>query len=215
MASPPLTQPIGSTGVAGMRKRWGLGSSGPRADDNSDNDDDGRAPRLLRLHDKAFRNATGQAVRPCLRIRRSRARYAKDSVGGRSSASSNCVDIAARPVEIVTALSLAVNTMVGRETAGDDQCSSAPFLGQREMPEITPCPTGGQVVQRILSLAGGGLPGRGHRCQMTTVLTTVTTVGPSTTPPTAPKCTYRAWSRLLPAPGSVGVRGSSPLSSTV
>jgi hypothetical protein len=26
MASPPLTQPVGSTGVAGMRKPWGLGS---------------------------------------------------------------------------------------------------------------------------------------------------------------------------------------------
>jgi hypothetical protein len=42
---------------------------------------------------------------------------------------------------------------------------------------------------------------------MTTVLTTtVTTVGPATTPPTAPRCTYRAWSRLLLAPGSVEVR---------
>jgi hypothetical protein len=59
------------------------------------------------------------------------------------------------------------------------------------------------------------LPAGGDSCQMTTVLTTtVTTVGPATTPATAPRCTYRAWSRLLLAPGSVGVRGSSPLSST-
>lgn len=40
---------------------------------------------------------------------------------------------------------------------------------------------------------------------MTTALTTtVTTVSPSTTIATAPKYTYRAWSRLLPAPGSLG-----------
>jgi hypothetical protein len=59
--------------------------------------------------------------------------------------------------------------------------------------------------KRIWSLAGGCLPGGDHSCQMTTVLkTTVTTVGPSTTSPTAPKTAYRAWPRLLPAPGSVG-----------
>ena len=54
--------------------------------------------------------------------------------------------------------------------------------------QISPCPTGGQVVQTDWSLAGGGLPGGGHSCQMTTVLTTtVTTVGPSTTSPYSPK----------------------------
>jgi hypothetical protein len=44
--------------------------------------------------------------------------------------------------------------------------------------------------------------------------TTVTTVAPSTTTATARKYTYRAWSRLLPTPGSVGVTGATPVSST-
>jgi hypothetical protein len=79
-----------------------------------------------------------------------------------------------------------------------------------------PLLTGGQVVQTDMVACRRGLPGGGRSCQMTTGLTTtVTTVGPSTTSPTAPKCTYRAWPRLLPAPGSVAVRGSSPLSSTL
>src|SRR5271167_2866996 len=50
---------------------------------------------------------------------------------------------------------------------------------------------------------------------LTTILTTtLTTVARPTTPTTARKRSYRAWSRIPPAPGSVGVRGSSPLSST-
>jgi hypothetical protein len=52
--------------------------------------------------------------------------------------------------------------------------------------------------------------------ELTTILTTTaTTVAASTTSPTAQFLAYRAWSRPLPAPGSVGVRGSSPLSSTL
>jgi hypothetical protein len=39
--------------------------------------------------------------------------------------------------------------------------------------------------------------------------------GPLNYVPYTPKCTYRAWPRRLPAPGSVGVSGSSPLSSTL
>jgi hypothetical protein len=47
---------------------------------------------------------------------------------------------------------------------------------------------------------------------LTTVLpTTVTTVAIAATPPTRPLASHLAWSRRLPAPGSVGVRGSSPL----
>ena len=52
--------------------------------------------------------------------------------------------------------------------------------------------------------------------QSTTILTTtVTTTTPLTTATTARNPCLRAWSRLPPAPGSVGVRGSSPLSSTI
>jgi hypothetical protein len=52
--------------------------------------------------------------------------------------------------------------------------------------------------------------------ELTTILTTtVTTVAASTTSPTPQFAAYRDWSRLLLAPGSVGVRGSSPLSSTL
>ena len=44
---------------------------------------------------------------------------------------------------------------------------------------------------------GVGEPVAESRCQMTTVLTTTaTTAGPSTTPPTASRCPYHAWSRL-------------------
>ena len=50
---------------------------------------------------------------------------------------------------------------------------------------------------------------------MTTILTTtLTTAARPTTPTTAEKWSYRAWSGNPPGPGSVGVRGSSPLSST-
>lgn len=44
--------------------------------------------------------------------------------------------------------------------------------------------------------------------------TTVTTIASSTTTPTLPNRQHRACSRFLPGPGSVGVRGSRPLSST-
>jgi hypothetical protein len=40
--------------------------------------------------------------------------------------------------------------------------------------------------------------------------TTATTVDPSTTPPTAPKRTYRAWLQILPAPGSLVVSVARP-----
>ena len=51
--------------------------------------------------------------------------------------------------------------------------------------------------------------------RLTTVLTTTaTTVIPPASTPTAWNTRYHAWSGSLPAPGSVGVRGSSPLSST-
>jgi hypothetical protein len=43
-------------------------------------------------------------------------------------------------------------------------------------------------------------------CLTTVLTTTLTTVSHSTTPTTAPKRTHRAWSRLLPAPGSLGAR---------
>jgi hypothetical protein len=70
-------------------------------------------------------------------------------------------------------------------------------------------------LRHIAILTGVGLARGSRSCQITTVLTTtLTTVAPSDTSATAPESTYRAWSRLLPAPGSVGVRGSSPLSST-
>ena len=63
-------------------------------------------------------------------------------------------------------------------------------------------PTCDGEVGPLLRLPAGSLPGGRHSCQMTTVLmTTVTTVDPSTTPATALKCTYRAWLRHLPAPG--------------
>jgi hypothetical protein len=56
---------------------------------------------------------------------------------------------------------------------------------------------------------------RASTLDLTTVLTTtVTTVVVPATPPTGPFGADLAWLLRLPAPGSVGVRGSSPLSST-
>jgi hypothetical protein len=50
---------------------------------------------------------------------------------------------------------------------------------------------------------------------LTTDLTTTLTTVTRRTTPTTPLCaSYFAWSHALPGPGSVGVRGSSPLSST-
>ena len=57
---------------------------------------------------------------------------------------------------------------------------------------------------------------RAATLDLTTVLTTtVTTVAVPATPPTRPFAADLAWLLRLPAPGSVGVRGSSPLSSTL
>jgi hypothetical protein len=57
---------------------------------------------------------------------------------------------------------------------------------------------------------------RAATLDLTTVLTTtVTTVAVPATPPTRPFAADLAWLLSLPAPGSVGVRGSSPLSSTL
>jgi hypothetical protein len=103
---------------------------------------------------------------------------------------------------------LGANAAGWRGTRRDYFCLSKAFQRHPGAPEISPSPTGGQVVQTDMVACRRGLPGGGHSCQMTTVLTTVTTGGPSTTPPTAPKCTYRAWSRLLPAPGR---RGQTPV----
>src|SRR6516225_6580830 len=62
----------------------------------------------------------------------------------------------------------------------------------------------------------GPIAGEFGRRWLTTILTTtVTTVAPPNTAPTAWTSCDRAWSRCLPATGSVGVRGSSPLSSTL
>jgi hypothetical protein len=56
---------------------------------------------------------------------------------------------------------------------------------------------------------------RAATLDLTTVLTTrVTTVAVPATPPTRPFAADLAWLLRLPAPGSVGVGGSSPLSST-
>ena len=86
----------------------------------------------------------------------------------------------------------------------------------------------GQLIQRIVAsepllsdLQANGLASSAPRGAIprtapdTTVLTTtVTTIARPTTVATDPFWAYRAWSRIPPGPGSVGVRGSSPLSST-
>ena|ERR1700737_5220191 len=57
---------------------------------------------------------------------------------------------------------------------------------------------------------------RAATLDLTTVLTTTpTTVAGPAPPPTRPYAAHLAWSLRLPVPGSVGVRGSSPLSSTL
>ena len=55
--------------------------------------------------------------------------------------------------------------------------------------------------------------GPATRALTTTLTTTVTTTAVSTTSATRPFSAYLPRSRGLPAPGSAGVRGSSPLSS--
>src|ERR1700730_2188815 len=57
---------------------------------------------------------------------------------------------------------------------------------------------------------------RAATLDLTTVLTTTpTTVAGPAPPPTRPYAAHLAWSLRLPVPGSVGVRGSNPLSSTL
>src|SRR5258708_11299418 len=131
---------------------------------------------------------------------------------------------------------------VGQSAVGCDDCVKL-LVAQRadlqffRIPSQLDATNAGKLGLRIhplsvrvrLSTVFGAIPLEAHRdlgrrrfCpwqpqlpQITTVLTTtVTTDAPSGTSATAPESTYRAWSQLLPAPGSVGVRGSSTLSST-
>ena len=64
-------------------------------------------------------------------------------------------------------------------------------------------PAAASVDSQTPSISGEGWTG-----QLTTILTTTT---PLTSATTAQNPRYRAWSRLMPAPGSVGVTDSSPL----